>query len=85
MSGSKKPLDDELIGRALKDKDFRDRLLADPAETLEAEGYEATPELVAAIKSCTVEFEGPLGKERRAAGIDTFEHGADMAMRKAAA
>ncbi|UQA58899.1 Franean1_4349 family RiPP [Polyangium aurulentum] len=42
---------EELIGRALTDKAFRDRLLASPEATLSSEGYEATPDIVEAIKS----------------------------------
>ncbi len=41
---------DVIIGRAVTDADFRKRLLADPAATLEAEGFEADPELVEAIR-----------------------------------
>ncbi|TKD00527.1 hypothetical protein E8A74_34030 [Polyangium fumosum] len=48
--GAKKNID-ELIGRTLMDKDFRARLFANPDATLAAEGYEATPELLNAIKS----------------------------------
>jgi hypothetical protein len=46
---------EELIGRALTDKEFRDRLLQSPEATLNAEGYEATPEVVEAIKSANPE------------------------------
>jgi hypothetical protein len=42
---------EELIGRALTDKAFRDRLLASPEATLNAEGYEVGPEVIEAIKS----------------------------------
>ena len=42
---------DAIIGRAVTDADFRKRLLADPAATLEAEGYEADPELVESIRA----------------------------------
>ena len=46
---------DELIGRALTDKAFRDRLLASPDATLREEGYEVGPEVVEAIKSVNPE------------------------------
>jgi len=42
---------EELIGRALTDKAFRDRLLAAPEKTLAEEEYEAGPEIIEAIKS----------------------------------
>lgn len=42
---------DELIGRALTDRTFRDKLLANPEATLTAEGYEVTPEIIEAIRS----------------------------------
>jgi hypothetical protein len=42
---------EELIGRALTDKEFRDRLLASPEATLDAEGYDVAPEVIEAIKS----------------------------------
>jgi hypothetical protein len=42
---------EELIGRALTDKEFRDRLLASPEATLKAEGYDVAPEVIEAIKS----------------------------------
>jgi hypothetical protein len=42
---------EELIGRALTDKTFRDRLLASPEATLSSEGYEVGPEVIEAIKS----------------------------------
>jgi hypothetical protein len=55
MSDGKKKSVEDLIGHALSDKSFRDRLLAAPEATLEAEGYEATPEVIAAIKSTNAE------------------------------
>jgi hypothetical protein len=42
---------EELIGRALTDKAFRDRLFAAPDATLAEEGYEVGPEIIEAIKS----------------------------------
>jgi|GEM_PF-5967485 hypothetical protein len=46
---------EELIGRALTDRAFRDRLLTAPEATLDAEGYEATPDMIQAIKSADPE------------------------------
>lgn len=54
MTVAKKNVE-ELIGHALSDKSFRDRLLASPETTLDAEGYEVTPELVQAIKSANLD------------------------------
>lgn len=47
---SKKSVE-ELIGRTLTDSAFRDRLLASPEKTLAEEGYDASPEVIEAIKS----------------------------------
>ncbi|MDC3961297.1 Franean1_4349 family RiPP [Polyangium jinanense] len=47
---SKKSVE-ELIGRALTDVEFRKKLLAAPEATLTAEGYEAVPEVIEAIKN----------------------------------
>ncbi|HRI65297.1 MAG TPA: Franean1_4349 family RiPP [Polyangium sp.] len=56
MAGeSKKKSVEDLIGHALGDKSFRDRLLASPEATLEAEGYEVTPEVIQAIKSANLD------------------------------
>ena len=55
MTVAKKKTVEDLIGHAMNDKSFRDRLLASPEATLEAEGYEATPEVIAAIKSANHE------------------------------
>lgn len=71
----KKKSMEELIGQALTDKAFRERLLKSPQETLEAEGYEATPEVIEAIKATNPDdvnnvaqgFENQLA-ERKAAG-----------------
>ncbi|HMY20524.1 MAG TPA: Franean1_4349 family RiPP [Polyangium sp.] len=71
MAAEKKKSVEDLIGHALSDKAFRDRLLASPEATLEAEGYEATPEVIQAIKSANV------------ADLASFENNA--ADRKAAA
>jgi hypothetical protein len=46
---------EELIGRALTDAAFRDRLLSAPEETLDAEGYDLGPEVVEAIKAANPE------------------------------
>ncbi len=54
MTVAKKSVED-LIGHALSDKSFRDRLLASPEATLEAEGYEVTPEVIQAIKSANLD------------------------------
>ncbi len=40
-----------LIGRAVTDDDFRRRLLADPKGTLEAEGYDVDPAVVAQLQT----------------------------------
>jgi hypothetical protein len=42
---------EELIGRALTDSDFRNKLLGSPEATLAEEGYEVGPEVIEAIKS----------------------------------
>jgi hypothetical protein len=55
MAGEKKKSVEDLIGHALSDKSFRDRLLASPEATLSAEGYEATPEVIQAIKSANLD------------------------------
>lgn len=55
MTVAKKKSVEDLIGHALSDKSFMDRLLASPEATLEAEGYEATPEVIQAIKTAKVE------------------------------
>lgn len=52
-AGANKKSVEDLIGHALSDKSFRDRLLASPEETLAAEGYEASPEVIQAIKSAS--------------------------------
>lgn len=54
MAGGKKSIED-LIGHALSDKSFRDRLLASPEATLTEEGYEVTPEIVQAIKAANLD------------------------------
>lgn len=41
---------EELIGRALTDRAFRDKLLANPEKTLAEEGYSVGPEVLEAIK-----------------------------------
>jgi len=42
---------EEIIGRAVVDPDFRKRLLADPEGTIAAEGYSASPEFIAQLKA----------------------------------
>jgi len=71
--GKKKTVED-LIGHAMNDKSFRDRLLASPEATLAEEGYEVTPEVIAAIKSANIE-----DINRVAAGVEQ-----ELAGRKAA-
>lgn len=70
--GAQKKNVEDLIGHALSDKSFRDRLLASPEATLDAEGYEATPELIQAIKSANLDdlsaFEQQNTVDRKAAG-----------------
>lgn len=55
MTVAKKKSVEDLIGHALSDKSFRDRLLASPEATLDAEGYEVTPEVIQAIKSANLD------------------------------
>jgi Ribosomally synthesized peptide prototyped by Frankia Franean1_4349. len=56
MAGeAKKKSIEDLVGHALSDKAFRDRLLASPEATLEAEGYEVSPEVIQAIKSANLD------------------------------
>lgn len=42
---------DRLIGRAIRDEEFRKRLLADPENTLRGEGFPVDPDVVQAIKN----------------------------------
>ena len=42
---------EEMIGRAVTDADFRNRLLRDPDATLAAEGYEVAPEILLKLKN----------------------------------
>jgi hypothetical protein len=51
MTVAKKKTVEDLIGHAMSDKSFRTRLLASPEETLAAEGYEVSPEVIEAIKA----------------------------------
>ena len=74
MTVAKKKSVEDLIGHAMNDKSFRDRLLASPEATLEAEGYEVTPEVISAIKSANVE-----DFNRVASGVEQ-----ELAHRKAA-
>jgi len=46
---------EEIIGRAVIDPDFRSRLLADPEGTIKAEGYTATPEFIAQLQNMDTE------------------------------
>ena len=46
----KETINQLLIGRVLRDTEFRKRLCADPEKTLRTEGFAANPGLVAAIK-----------------------------------
>lgn len=68
------PGKEELIGRAIIDADFRARLLADPAGTIQAEGFEVEPQLVEQLKNID-----PAAAEAAARGLD-----AALAERKAA-
>lgn len=63
-----------LIGRALIDVDFRERLLSDPETTISAEGYTVPTELVAQLKN--------IDAEQAAAAVAEFD--AAFADRKAA-
>lgn len=70
MAGHKKNVED-LIGHAMADSSFRNRLLRSPEATLEAEGYEATPELLEAIRSTSQDdinaaLESGMGNRRAA-------------------
>ncbi len=42
---------DSLIGRCIRDTDFRDQLLADPAGTLTANGYPADQDVIDKIEA----------------------------------
>jgi hypothetical protein len=55
MTVAKKKSIEDLIGHALSDKSFRDRLIASPEATLDAEGYEVSPEVIQAIKSANLD------------------------------
>ncbi|MDI1483923.1 Franean1_4349 family RiPP [Polyangium sp. y55x31] len=71
---SKKSVE-ELIGRALTDAKFREKLLASPESTLVEEGYEVGPEVIEAIKSTSPaevqavakEFESQIAQRKAAA------------------
>ncbi len=60
----------ELIARCLLDLEFRGRLLTAPAETLQAEGLEPTPERLGEVARLKPEDLDRLGKllERRFLG-----------------
>lgn len=45
-----KKTEQDLIGRAVVDPEFRKRLLADPDEVVVSEGYDVSPEMIAQIK-----------------------------------
>ena len=71
---SKKSID-ELIGQVLTNIAFREKLLANPEATLAEAGYEATPEVLEAIKKVNPEDLNAMAKdfeskftERKAAG-----------------
>lgn len=55
MTVAKKKTVEDLIGHAMSDKSFRDRLLASPEETLAAEGYEVGPEVIEGIKAANAD------------------------------
>jgi hypothetical protein len=74
MTVAKKKTVEDLIGHAMSDKSFRDRLLASPEETLRAEGYEVGPEVIEAIKAANADDVNKLA--------GAFE--SDSAQRKAA-
>lgn len=57
---------EELIGRAVIDIDFRNRLLADPVGTIEAEGYDIEPALLEQLKNLD-----PAAAAAAAAGLDS--------------
>ena len=63
-----------LIGRALIDPDFRERLLADPEATISSEGYTVPEDLVTQLKA--------IDAEQAAAAVAEFD--AAFAHRKAA-
>lgn len=89
MASEKKKSVDDLIGRTMNDIDFAKRLIDAPKETLEAEGYEATPEVIEAITSANRdEFLGLVRfwdtEARRAAGLPVSAYESAMADRKAA-
>lgn len=73
MTVAKKKTVEDLIGHAMSDKSFRDRLLASPEETLQAEGYEVGPDVIEAIKTANADAANKMA--------DAFEH--DSAQRKA--
>lgn len=65
----------ELIGRAIVDRDFRNRLLEDPEKVIEEEGYEVSDEVLQQIKAVdpraadtAVEDLNSAFAERKAAG-----------------
>jgi len=41
----------ELVGRAIQDSEFRNKLLADPAAVVAAEGYELTDPQIEALRN----------------------------------
>jgi len=56
---------EELIGRAITDKDFRQRLLKDPEGTIRAEGFVVDAETLAKLKQID-----PVAAEEAAKNLD---------------
>lgn len=61
---------EELIGRAVIDEEFRARLLADPAGTIAAEGYEVDQELIDQLTNLDPEAAAAAAKGLDAAFAD---------------
>ncbi len=58
-----------VLSKALKDHEFRDRLLEDPEKELDALGYQHAPKTVEILKSLGGK-EGQFGKSVRNAKLD---------------
>jgi hypothetical protein len=54
---------ERLVGRAILDPKFRERLLADPEKAIQDEGFDLTPEEVELVKSVDKERAETLAEE----------------------
>lgn len=64
---------ERLIGRAVLDPEFRERLLVDPEKAIQEEGFDLTPEEVDLVKSVDKEKAETLAEEIGAAPGATWK------------